>query len=113
MPRCLSKKIARLLDVLEYVEHQNQIKGGLGLEGADLTQMNAAPPPSALSDGHGIGFDALDVTELLEFIEEQPCATSDVQDPQVHSALRKNFFNLADEDPLPSAPPPVLVVQAS
>src|SRR5438105_11282546 len=72
----------RTRNVLEDVEHQNQIEwGGRGVRGVELADRDAAAPGLVSLRGGRIRFDALHIAESRERVEEQAGTTADVENP--------------------------------
>ena len=106
-----SEESLRVGNVLENIEHENQVERSVGyVRLVEFGDTHVGPPPTALLHCVPVRFDALHTTELLERIEEQRGAAADIKNPGP-SDCPEDAPNLTEQDFFANAPPPVLPVQ--
>ena len=100
-------------DVFDNVEGEDDVERGARRQCLEPAEMDTAPPPPALLDDNRIRLDALDMSEALERIEEEPCPAPEVENTRAGRATAQERSNSVEQDALTDPPPPVAAVQIS
>ena len=98
-------------DVFDDIQGEDDVERSPRRQRLEPAEMDTAPPPPALPDDNRIGLDSLDMPELLEGIEEEPCPAPDVENTRIARPRAQERSNRVEQNALPHSPPPVAAVQ--
>ena len=100
--------IGFVCDVLENVEHEDEIERDIGDEFWPQCGNSDPVAPVQIVHDRGIGLDALNLSKLGQPVEEQTVAAADVEDAKrTVACLAVNPSDPLQDELFPRAPPPV------
>jgi hypothetical protein len=99
--------------MLEHIEHEHETEAPAGLErGIEGAEMDTGPVAAVRSDEALVRLDSPHLTEAGQPVEEEAVTAADVQDA-APSPGRSMALNLPEEHRLPSAKPPMPLVEVT